>query len=120
MKRLVDQHAGDFVVLLENINDSERTAIESALNTLEASTNHHIASFIAQLRSDIGAGRISTDSIERLSKWANSGYSFASAVAPAQKVSSLVLGLQLPRLIDSEGDRVDNYSALIENLKKQI
>jgi hypothetical protein len=94
--------------------------VERAIESFLASTNHAVDSFADLLLHDFHARCVSPDAIERLSKWANSGGTFASAVDPARRVAGVLLACPLPRLIDEHGSRVPDYDAVVAALGRQI
>lgn len=107
-------------VTISNLSSDERVAIERAIQSLHDSTEHSVEGIANLVRQDLEAGCLTINTIERLSKWANTGGSFASAVNPARKVARLLLGCPLVRLVDKENNRVNNYLELVEALGRQI
>lgn len=107
-------------VSLSDVTATEEQAVERAIECFRASTNHAVDSFADLLLHDFHARSVSPDAIERLSKWANSGATFANAVDPARAVVGVLLGGHLPRLIDEDGKRVPEYDGLVAALGRQI
>jgi hypothetical protein len=107
-------------VQISEVTAEDAQSVERAIEAFRRSTNHGVDSFVDLLRNDFRAGCISTEAIERLSKWANSDYSFARAVEPARQVVHLLFGSPLVRLIDEEGHRVPSYVELVEAWGQRI
>ena len=107
-------------ISLSDITATDDQAVERAIESFRGSTNHAVDGFADLLLQDFRARCISPDAIERLSKWANSDATFASAVGPARSVVNLLLACPLSRLIDEHGKRVPDYEALVDALGRQI
>ena len=95
-------------------------AIDDAIHVFRNSTAHAVDGIADQILREFHEGELTADSIERLSKWANSGATFAGAVDPAKAVASLLLGCSLDRLIDEEGRRMIDYATRVVNLAARI
>ena len=120
MLRIFDNPGGRPQVLLRDVTTAEELAVESAIEILRCSTKHGVDGIADLLLQDFRARCISTDSIERLSKWANSDFTYASAVDPARSVVRILLACPLMRLIDEHGKRVSDYEVIVNALGRQI
>ena len=110
------------VLVLKEITDSDRKDMAAALLALRDSTAHRVGGLIILLEHDFELGVISTEAIERLSRWTNSEGSFARAVDPARNVARILFGkgILLERLVDPKNHQIDDYSAAITELASRI
>jgi hypothetical protein len=120
MQRTFQRQGGRPVVMLADVSARDEQHVNEALDAFRASTRHAIQGMIDLLRDGFAARCLSADAIERLSKWANSGGTYASAVGPACRVARLLLGCSLERLIAEDGTRVPDYDARVTALGRRV
>ena len=113
----VNEHC-DVSILITNIDEEEQSRLDRLVE--EFIESHADAQTMGEeLRSGIQQGRITSQVIERLSKWCETGGPYIGGEIPAKRLASSVLGAELPRLVDQENVRVPEYRERILSILQQ-
>jgi hypothetical protein len=73
-----------------------------------------------RLRDSLAKYQMSLGLLEELSKWCNTGSSYAKSQQAAERVSLSFFGLRLPRLLHKDDRRVPTYKQLMTDLKTRL
>lgn len=102
----------DVSIIISEMNDEERSRVDRHIEDFIAS--HADAQTLGEdVRQGIRQGQMTTQVIERLSKWCHTGGAYTNGEEPARRLALDVLGTELPRLVDEEDVRLTDYSERI-------
>ena len=98
----------DVSIVISEMTDEERSRVEHDIEDMIAS--HAEARTLGEdVRQGIRQGQMTTQSIERLSKWCHTGGAYTRGEEPARRLAFDLLGTELPRLVDEEDVRLPDY-----------
>lgn len=109
----------DLEVSLTDITPNDQQDFNRLINGFNQSHND-AATMVQEIRGCFSQGQISSKVIERFSKWCNTGGTYQNAQGPARNLSDFLFGSVLPRLVDKQNNRVQNYRQQLITILQQF